>query len=79
MPVILTCTDGSIYSTSVYNHSAWAAQRMNASVHVLHMLDPNRERAAIANFSGNLGPNERESLMNELVQFEESKARMAQT
>ncbi len=79
MPTILTCTDGSIYSPSVYDHSAWAARRMEGSVHVLHMLDPHRERAAIANFSGNLGPGERDALMNEIVEFEETKARVAQT
>jgi nucleotide-binding universal stress UspA family protein len=79
MPTILSCTDGSVYAASVYDHSAWAARRMVASVHVLHMLDPHRERAAIADFSGNLGPDEREALMTELVEFEESKARVAQT
>lgn len=78
MTTILTCTDGSLYSTSVYDHTAWAALRMKASVHVLHMLDPHRERAALSNYSGNLGANESDALMNELVQFEESKARVAQ-
>jgi nucleotide-binding universal stress UspA family protein len=42
------------------------------------MLDPHRERASMANFSGNLGPDEGEALMKELVQFEASKARLAQ-
>lgn len=78
MTTILTCTDGSVYAPSVYDHSAWAALRMDASVHVLHMLDPHRERAAMADFSGNLGPDEREALMAELVEFEESKARITQ-
>lgn len=79
MPTILTCTDGSIYATSVYDHTAWAAELMDASVHVLHMLDPHRERAGMADFSGNLEPNEREDLLNDLVEFEETKARIAQT
>ncbi len=79
MPDILTCTDGSIYAASVYDHAAWAALRMDAAVHVLHMLDPHRERAAMADFSGNLGPDERDALLEDLVQLEESKARVAQT
>lgn len=79
MKTILTCTDGSIYATSVYDHSAWAARRLDASVHVLHMLDPHRERAAMADFSGSLGPDERDALMSELVELEESKARVAQS
>lgn len=75
---ILACTDGSGYSASVYDHSAWASQRMGASVHVIHMLDPQRERAAIADFSGSIGPDARDELLEELVRFEESKARIAQ-
>ena len=27
MPTILTCTDGSIYASSVYKHTAWAATK----------------------------------------------------
>jgi len=78
MPRLLTCTDGSTYAASVYDHSAWAALRMGASIHVIHMLDPHRERAAIADFSGSLGPDARDELLEELVSFEESKARVAQ-
>jgi len=78
MPRLLTCTDGSTYAASVYDHSAWAALRMGASIHVIHMLDPHRERAAIADFSGSLGPDARDELLEDLVRFEESKARIAQ-
>lgn len=78
MPTILSCTDGSAYAPSVYDHSAWAAGRMNASVHVLHMLDPRRERASIATFSGHLGLDDRDQLLHELVELEETQARVAQ-
>lgn len=41
MNAILACSDGSLYAASVYQHAAWAAQRMGTSVHVKHLLrDP---------------------------------------
>lgn len=74
---ILTCTDGSIYAPSVYDHTAWAARRCDCSVHVLHMLDPHRERADIVDISGNMGPDTESSLMHELVDLEQRKNRLA--
>jgi len=74
---ILACTDGSVYSGSVYDHTAWAARRCEASVHVIHMLDPHRERAEVIDLSGNLGPGTGAELMSELVEFEETKNRLA--
>jgi len=74
---ILTCTDGSVYAPSIYDHTAWAAQRLSASVHVLHMLDAQRERAQIADFSGNIGPDTGEDLLEDLVTLEETKNRLA--
>ena len=55
MPTILACTDGSIYAPSIYQHAAWAAQRLSASVEVLHVLDHHRERAPGVDFSGAIG------------------------
>jgi len=77
MKSILACTDGSIYATSVYDHSAWAAKRSAAKVHVLHMLDPKREQADIVDRSGNLGLDTSQELLSELVAFEETKNRLA--
>lgn len=76
---ILACTDGSVYSTSVYNHAAWASRQMgDASVHVLHMLDPRHEEPAKANYSGRMGVGARTALLNELVELESAKAKAAQ-
>jgi len=77
MNTILTCTDGSVYTTSVYDHTAWAAKRCDAEVHVLHMLDPHRERAQIVDLSGNLGIGTGDELLADLVKFEETKNRLA--
>jgi len=77
MNTILTCTDGSAHAPSVYDHSAWAATRTNASVHVLHMLDPHREHAEQADLSGNIGFDTGDALLEELINFEEKKNRLA--
>ncbi len=77
MNTILTCTDGSKYSSSVYDHTAWAANRMQAIVHVLHMLDSHRETADLADLSGNLGLDTGRELLRDLVSFEEAKNRLA--
>lgn len=76
MPTILSCTDGSIYARSVYDHSAWAAGRLGAEVHVLHMLEhpqkPERE-----DVSGAIGIDTSIELLNELVALAEAQGRVA--
>ena len=76
---ILACTDGSIYSTSVYDHAAWASKQMDgASIHVLHMLNPHHEEPAKLNYSGSMGVGARKALLEELVELEAIKAKAAQ-
>ena len=79
MPTILSCTDGSVYSNSVYDHSAWAAGRMQARVRVLHLLDPRRDRPLNTDLSGAIGVDAQKKLTEELVALEEAKGRVAQT
>jgi nucleotide-binding universal stress UspA family protein len=75
---ILACTDGSLYSPSVYDHAAWAARQMGgASIHVLHMLNPHHEEPAKLNYSGSMGVGARAALLQELVALEAVKAKIA--
>ena len=78
MARILTCTDGSVYAHSVYHYSAWAAKRLDAEVLVLHMLDPLHEDPLNADFSGSIGLGARTALMEELVELEATRAKIAQ-
>lgn len=78
MPRILTCTDGSVYAHSVYHYSAWAAKRLDAEIHVLHMLDPLHDDPLKADFSGSIGLGARTALMEELVELEATRAKIAQ-
>ena len=76
---ILACTDGSVYSTSVYDHAAWASRQMGgASIHVIHMLNPHHKEPAKANYSGSIGVGARSALLNELVELEATRAKIAQ-
>jgi nucleotide-binding universal stress UspA family protein len=79
MPIILACTDGSAYAPSVYDHSAWAAKRLGARVHVLHLLDPHRENPAVADYTGTIGLDAQAHLMQELVAAEQARGRAALT
>lgn len=76
---ILACTDGSLYSKSVYQHAAWASKQMaGASVHVLHMLNPHHEKPLTTDFSGSIGLGSRDALLKELVEIEAANAKIAQ-
>ncbi len=77
MPTILACTDGSTYAPSVYQHTAWAAARLSASVEVLHVLDHHRERASRVDMSGTIGIDASAELTKELVKLEEAEGRVA--
>jgi len=77
MPTILSCTDGSIYAPSVCDHTAWAALRLGAEVHVLHLLE-HSESPAPADVSGTIGIDAQSALLSELVALAETQGRLAQ-
>lgn len=79
MTRILALTDGSAYAPSVYDHAAWAARRMSASLEVLHVLDHKRETAAMADLSGNIGVDARDELLTQLADLDHARAKVAQT
>jgi len=77
MPVILTCTDGSLYAPSIYQHAAWAAERLSGSIEILHAIDHHREHSPITDISGAIGFNATAELTEELVKLEEAQGRVA--
>lgn len=78
MATILSCTDGSLYARSIYDHTAWAARRLDAAVHVLHVLERQTDPRAMADWSGAIGVDAQVRLTEEIVALEEAKARVAQ-
>lgn len=77
MPTILACTDGSLYASSVYKHTAWAATKLSAAVHVLHMLNPHHEDPVKADHSGQIGLGAKRALLNKIVELEAERAKVA--
>jgi nucleotide-binding universal stress UspA family protein len=76
MSPIIACTDGSLYSPSIYANAAWAAARLHSSVHVLHVIERG-EIVAPHDLSGSIGFHANTELLEELARFDESHARIA--
>lgn len=76
MSTILACTDGSLYSPSIYQHASWAASRLSLPVHILHVIE--REDVPLNHdLSGNIGFQANDELLEELTRLDESHARVA--
>jgi nucleotide-binding universal stress UspA family protein len=78
MPRILACIDPSIYATSVVEHAAWAAQRLDASVEVLHVIQRKDAVAARHDLSGAVGLGAKSGLLEELTRIDEAEGKLAQ-
>lgn len=77
MKTLLACIDASSYATSVTDHAAWAAQRLGASVEILHVIQRNDAVAARHDHSGAMGLGARSALLEELVKIDEAAGRVA--
>ncbi|MCC5796545.1 MAG: universal stress protein [Methylophaga sp.] len=79
MTKVIACIDGSKAATAVCDAAAWASQQLNAPVQLLHVLDkteyPTQEQHS--NLSGNIGLGSRENLLEELVELDEKRSKLA--
>ncbi len=78
MTNLIALIDGSIYSQSVCDHSAWAAGRMQASVQIVHAVGRRDTASAPANLSGSIGLGARTALLEELAELDAQKAKLSQ-
>jgi nucleotide-binding universal stress UspA family protein len=76
MTQIIACIDGSHTATAVCDASAWISQRLNAPLKLLHVLDKS-EYPTEAPLSGNIGLGTREHLLEEMVQLDEQRSKLA--
>lgn len=77
MKRILVCTDGSAFAQSSYHYAAWFATRLMATVDVLYVTDERgRASAEARNFSGSIGVDAADTLLNKLVELEHEKAKL---
>ncbi|WP_404403531.1 universal stress protein [Pelagibacterium halotolerans] len=77
MSRIIAFIDGSVYSDSVLDHAAWAAQRLDASVDVVHVIGRRDISTTTFDLSGSLMLGARTNLLNELAELDAQKARLA--
>lgn len=76
MTNVIACIDGSKVTLAVCDASSWAAQQLDAPVTLLHVLDKSTYPIE-SNLSGNIGLGTREHLLNEMVELEERRGKLA--
>ena len=77
MKRLLLCTDGSVFAHSSYQYAEWLSTRLTATVDVLYVTDE-RSQGTIetSNFSGSIGIDASDVLLNQLVKLEHQKAKL---
>ncbi len=76
MTNIVACIDGSSISAAVCDAGAWASERTDAPLLLLHVLDRS-ELEVNRDLSGNLGMYGREHLLEELTELDEQRGKLA--
>lgn len=79
MTKIVACIDGSNAAIAVCDAAAWASQRLNAPLDLLHVLDKTEyiKNAESHDLSGTIGLGSREHLLQALVEIEEKRSKLA--
>lgn len=73
---IIALIDGSALTQSVCDYASWSAQRLSAPLVLLNVLTESRTPHSL-DFSGNIGIDAQQNLMQELVQVEAQRAKLA--
>jgi nucleotide-binding universal stress UspA family protein len=74
----IACVDASSASPDVCDWAAWAARRLDTPLELLHVLERHPELAPLADFSGTLGMDVREDLLQDLASIDERRSKLAQ-
>jgi len=78
MTRLLALIDGSVYSRSVCDHAAWAAEQTGASVELLQVLGRRNTSSAPTDLSGSINVDAKEHLLTELATLDQEQARLTQ-
>ena len=73
---VVACIDGSEAALSVCDYAAWASKRMGDPLMLLHVLDEEKFPAR-SDMSGNIGLGAREHLLDELVELDQQRSKLA--
>lgn len=77
MSKILACIDTSPYANSVCDLTAWAGQRLSASVEVLHVVQRKSAVQERRDHTGAIGLGVKSGLLEELTRIEEAQGKLA--
>ena len=77
MPKLIALIDGSDYSISVCDHTAWVATRAKASVEIIHCLARRDDSNRPTDISGSIGLGARTSLLQELAELDAQSSKLA--
>lgn len=79
MANLLVCLDGSAYADNICQEAAWIAKKLEAKVHLLHVLKRHSDyRAEGEDHTGAIGLGARSSLLNKLTLLDEQRGRLDQ-
>jgi len=74
---VLLCTDGSTFAQTIYQYAAWLGQRLAVGIEILHVTDQGHVQAIQSHdFSGNLGIDAYNMLLDQLVEQEHETAKL---
>jgi nucleotide-binding universal stress UspA family protein len=73
---VVGCIDGSEAALGVCDYAAWASKRMGDPLLLLHVLDEEKFPAR-TDMSGNIGLGAREHLLDELVELDQQRSKLA--
>ena len=76
MGLIVSCIDGSTGAGAVCDAGAWASQRLTMPLKLLHVIDK-AENQAHSDLSGSLGIDSRQHLLDELVELDARRNKLA--
>jgi nucleotide-binding universal stress UspA family protein len=77
MNKVYACIDGSSNTHAVIDWAAWSALRLDVPLEFLHVLERHPERAEVTDFSGAIGVDAQESLLQDLSHADERRGKQA--
>lgn len=78
MNKVYACIDGLASTAAVIDWAAWSAQRLDAPLEFLQVLEQQPDRAAFGDYSGAIGFGAQESLLLELSELDARRSKLAQ-
>ena len=78
MNKVYACIDGQSNTAAVIDWAVWSAQRLSVPLEFLNVLERHPERAAVTDYSGAIGLDAQDSLLQQLSEVDEQRGKLAQ-